>query len=85
MGARQGIGAGKGTVAQQGCLGVQGDLTLPSPAPWKLGSTPEGFVFPLHAHFGLDSLVSLPAARRSHQWPRGSPQLSFTLPVKVSQ
>lgn len=39
---------------------------------WKLGSTQEGFVFPLLAHFGLDSLVSLPGARRSHQWPGGS-------------
>lgn len=26
---------------------------------WKTGLTQEGFVFPLHAHFGLDSLVSL--------------------------
>lgn len=75
MGARQGIGAGKGTVAQQGCLGVQGDLTLPSPAPWfclEAWLNPGGICFP--------SACSLRAG-----FPGFSPGCSQVTPVAPGQ
>lgn len=90
-GARQGnagnSGAGKSAPAQQGCLGGQGRSDPSRSSSLVLSGSlaqPKRDVFPLCVFaFGwfLWFLSQVLYVCASHQCPRGSPQLSFTLPA----
>lgn len=84
-------GAGKGTPAQQGCLGAQGGSD-PSQSSslvlsGSLAQAKRDFFSLCMLTFGwfLWFVSQVLHVCTSHQRPWGSPQFSFTLPAKVSQ
>lgn len=78
------LGLGK---AQQGCPAIQGGLTQPTPAGFCLENwlKARGICFPSAGSLRAGFSGFSPRFSQVAPVPRGSPQLSFTLPVKVSQ